>query len=75
MKIIGIRYGDRTSKTTGNIYRAANVYLTFAGRNIDGLGCKEIFCKADSIDSDVSIGDEVNVLYNQYGKVDTIERA
>lgn len=75
MKIIGIRYGDRVSKTTGNPYKAANVYLTYTARNIDGCGCKEVFCKADSIESDVGIGDEVNVMYNMYGKVDKIERA
>lgn len=75
MKFVGVRFGDRVSKTTGNTYKAANVYLTYKANNIDGVGTTEVFCKADSIQLDVNIGDEVNVFYNKYGKVDKIERA
>lgn len=77
MKIIGIRpssfKGDRGEDITG-----MNIYMTYPLEKGEGLGCERVFvtdAKAFQWTYKPKVGDEVNVLYNRYGRCDGMSKA
>jgi len=77
MKIIGIRpssfTGDDKTQISGK-----NVYLTFPLEKGEGLGAERIFltdAKLKDWKYQPKVGDEVNVIYNRYGRCDGMTKA
>lgn len=79
MKVIGWRFFDYTSKKTGKTSPACNLYVTYPGnpeRGFTGDQCEAIFLYSDSLGSySPQIGDEINVYYNRFGRVTSIDYA
>lgn len=79
MKLVGFRKFEYTSKRTGQIYPACNLYVTYPPKeNSDtvGLVCESIFCPVSSLGTyQPKVGDEIKVYYNRYGSVDAIDYA
>lgn len=79
MKLIGIKRVEYVSQRTGNRVLGWNLYLTFPlkDNNLEqGIGCMREFI-SDSI-IDVApydlIGNDITLLYNKYGNVDSIRK-
>ena len=77
MKIIGIRpssfKGDKGEEITGK-----NIYLTFPLDKGIGSGCERVFVTdAKMVDWPYKpqVGDEVEIVYNRYGRCDRLVKA
>jgi hypothetical protein len=70
-KIIGIR----PSRFTGNDGKEVvgkNIYLTYALDKGEGQGCDRVYMtdkKLADLGREPKVGMDVNIMYNQYGKV------
>lgn len=74
MKVIGMQVKDVVSKKTGNPYKAAILFVTYESKNVTGLAAMQVYTTVDRVPGDVAIGDEVNVLYNRFGNVESVEK-
>lgn len=80
MKIIGIKNVDFTPKDGGAPVKGMQLFLTrpFEDGVGEGTEAKKIFLSADKLAKMLlkpKLNDEVTVFYNEYGKVDYIEKA
>ena len=73
MNVVGMRKFDYTSKRSGESYAAATLFCTEQRKNVVGMACFDLFCHADIVPPELSIGDEVKCLYNRFGGVESIE--
>ena len=73
MKVIGMRKFDYKSKRTGETYPAANLFCTEERKDVAGLACFDLFCKAELVPPDLSVGDDAKCFYNRFGGVESIE--
>lgn len=76
MKVIGIRKVDFNAQDTGNRITGYSLYCAYdITKNGSGVGVDKIFLSDKKL-ADCGyfpeIGDEINVTYNRYGKVDSI---
>lgn len=71
-EVIGLEHRQYTNKQ-GRQVSGYNLYVTFEKKNVDGMACFQEWC-SDSVvkDSGVDVGDKVDLLYNRYGKVESI---
>lgn len=74
MKVIGMQVKDVVSKKTGNPYKAAIIFATYESKNVTGLAAMQVYTTADRVPDDLSLGDEINVLYNRFGNVESVEK-
>ena len=79
MKVIGIEKSSFTSKETGALIEGSNVDITYSIDQTKGKGvaAERIYitdAKASAMDVDLStlVGKEVVVVYNRYGRVQSI---
>lgn len=72
MKVIGIRRFDYTSKYTGTTRAAVNLYVVEKSNRVEGLSADKIFCYAESLPDGLKLQDDINVLYDKYGHVQSI---
>ena len=71
-EVIGIEHRQYTNKQ-GRFVSGYNLYFTFPKRNMDGVATHSEWCRDDVVqDSGVAVGDKVDLLYNRYGKVESI---
>ena len=76
MKVIGFRKFDYTSKKTGKTYPACNIYVTYPLSKGEGCGCESVFVPFEVLgDYQPLIGDEVQILYNRFGGVQSVAPA
>jgi len=77
-RIVGIEKVDYTSKNTGDRVRGTNLYVHYPSEDRPGLQgerCDKLYVK-EAIDcSSLSVGDDIEVYYNRYGKVDMVHLA
>lgn len=74
MKIIGIRPSSFTG-TDGKTVSGQNIYLTYPLENGEGCGAERVFVTRDKLERwpyYPKVGDEVEVVYNRYGKCQEI---
>lgn len=72
MKVVGMRKFQYTSKKTGKIYPAANLFCTEERNNIIGVAAFNLFVKAELVPGDVQVGSEIACVYNRFGSVEEI---
>lgn len=80
MKIIGIKKVDFTPRDGGSPVVGTQLFLTrpFEAGAGEGDEAKKVFLSAEKLSKMAykpKLYDEVTVYYNEYGKVDTIEKA
>lgn len=75
MKVIGMRRVDFSAQD-GNRITGYSLYCTFPiGKGGTGEGCDKIFLSDNKIAQSnylPQVGDEINVSYNRFGKVDAV---
>lgn len=69
--VIGKEYLDYVSKKTNKQVKGYTLHLTFEKEKCDGLAVLSTFVSED-IGKDVNINDQIELFYNQYGKVTKI---
>lgn len=72
MKVVGMRKFQYTSKKSGKIYPAANLFCTEERNNVIGVAAFDIFVKAELVPGDVQVGSEIACFYNRFGSVEEI---
>lgn len=75
MKVIGMKEQERTSKSTGRSYMAVYLHCTYEDRSVRGQGVERLFCMKEAVAPGINIGDEIRVLYNRFGNVESVELA
>lgn len=71
MKVVGMKLASFTDKKTGEVISYGKIYVTYESKNVTGLQTEEITVKPDMVNM-VKVGQEIDVLYNKYGKVQQI---
>lgn len=69
--VIGKEYVDYISKKTDKQVKGYKLHLTFEKEKCEGLAVLNVFV-SEEIGKDVKINDQVELFYNQYGKVSKI---
>ena len=80
MKIVGIKHTSFTPRDSDTKISGSTFYITeaFASGKGEGVSTDHFFLSADKLsrlDFAPSVGDVIQVLYNRYGKVETICKA
>lgn len=73
MKVVGFEKRLTKSKTTGNEYEAAIIYVEEANTRGSGMRTESIFTTSDRVPGSLQLGSEIRVLYNRWGRVESIE--
>lgn len=69
---VGIEHRQYVNKQGRNV-SGYNLYFTHEKKNVDGLACFQEWGSDDVVrDSGLVVGDDVEILYNRYGKVQCI---
>lgn len=71
MKIIGIRPSSFKGTDDGKQVSGQNIYLTYPLESGEGLGAERVFVTVEKLSQwpyHPAVGDEVEVIYNRYGK-------
>lgn len=74
-EIIGKRIVDYKRKSDGQQVNGYEFHLTYKDENVDGLGAMSVFVRSENLDEPLQIGDRVHVLYNRWGRVETLQLA
>ena len=69
--VVGKEYIDYVSKKTNKQVKGYNLHLTYDKEKIDGVAVMSVFV-SEEIGNDININDQVELFYNQYGKVTKI---
>lgn len=66
--VIGKEYLDYVSKKTNKQIKGYNLHLTFEKEKCEGLAVMNVFV-SEEIGKEVNTNDQVELFYNQFGKV------
>ena len=74
MEIIGIRYVKYTSKRTGKEVNGVELHMSYEREDTVGVCTKKEFINnPDVLPQNLTLGDKVELLYNQFGSVARVE--
>lgn len=66
--VVGKEHIDYLSKKSNKQIKGYNLHLTYEKEKCEGQAVMNVFVNED-LGSDVNVTDEVELFYNQYGKV------
>lgn len=70
--VIGLKRRQYTNKK-GREVSGYNVYLTYEDKCTDGHACLAEWCSCELVqDAGLAVGDNVELLYNRYGRVESV---
>lgn len=75
MKVIGFSERSFTSKDTGALIDGMYIYVSFENNRTTGSACDRLYVTRQRLDESgysPSVGDDIEVLYNRYGKISGI---
>lgn len=71
MKVVGFRKVDFRAEN-GSQISGTRLYCTFEDEKVSGVGTEAFFVSDAKLDFVPAVGDEIQVIYNKYGKVDRV---
>lgn len=73
-KLVGFRRFQYKRKSDGQTVDACNLYITYPG-NTDVVGevAETVFCKSELVPKDLKVGDNLQVFYNRFGSVASVD--
>lgn len=74
-QLVGIKEVDYLSKKTGKQVTGKNLYVLYEAENVRGQVATDFYVNSEFVFDGISIGDDILVYFNQYGRVDEIEPA
>lgn len=72
MKVIGFSDRSFTSKDTGALIEGMYIYVSFENNRTTGSACDRLYVSRHRLDESgyyPSLGDDIEPLYNRYGKI------
>ena len=72
MKVIGYSEHSFTAKDTGALIEGMYIFVTFENSRTTGSACDRFFVsrkRLDECDYSPCLGDNIELLYNRYGKI------
>ena len=75
MNVIGFSERSFTAKDTDALIEGMNIFVTFESKSTTGLACDRFFIsqkRLNECDYFPSLGDEIELQYNRYGKITDI---
>lgn len=70
MKLVGFKHVCFTAKDTGALIDGYNFYLTEERQDVEGVYAERIFVSKAKLAGYVPhVGDEIEIVYNRFGKV------
>lgn len=75
MKVIGFAEISFTDKNTGAVIEGMNIFVTFENKRTSGSACDRLYVSRQRLEEYgyyPSIGDDIEPLYNRYGKISGI---
>lgn len=72
MNVIGFSDRSFTSKDTGALIEGMYIYVSFENKRTTGSACDRFFISRKRLDESgyyPSLGDEIELQYNRYGKI------
>lgn len=73
MELIGYRNYTYTRKSDGERVNAITLYVMEDAKNVvGGKRCFEQYAKADVVEGTLNPGDEIQILYNRFGSVESV---
>ena len=77
MIVIGIQRNMQFKAQDGNLITGMNLFVTTEKNNVEGLACEKVFISGTKecfpeLVKGLKVGDEVQLLYNRYGKVESV---
>lgn len=73
-EVCGFDRSQFTAQDTGQQLSGWNIYLQWEHPKTTGFRCKKIYLHDGKCDYVPQLGDKVNVYYNEYKKVDAVQR-
>lgn len=67
-KVVGFKSGEFNDRRTGELIEFGKMYVTYPDTSVTGECCESISIKPDMLVG-LSVGDEIRLDRNQYGKV------
>lgn len=72
-EVMGKKKVNFTAQDTGALISGVTFYLAFADDKIEGYGTENVFVSSSKMGGPApAVGSHVNVIYNKYGKVDSL---
>lgn len=71
-QVVGKKSGTFTDKKTGEVVEFGKLYVTYPDSTVEGLSCEAVSLKPEMIKG-LSVGDNVRLNRNQYGRVIEVE--
>lgn len=74
-KVMGVRAVSFTPKDQEKAIEGTNLYCAYEDEKITGYGCERFFVTPKKFVNGVvpRVNDVINVMYNRYGKVESVE--
>lgn len=75
MKVIGFADRTFTAKDSGALIEGMYIFVTFENKSTTGLACDRFFISRQRLDAcgySPSLDDDIDILYNRYGKISGI---
>lgn len=72
MKVIGFSESSFTAKDTGAVIEGMNIFVTFESSRVTGTACDRLYVSRNRLEECgyyPSIGDDIEPMYNRYGKI------
>lgn len=73
MQLVGYKQSSFAAQDTGEVISGYNFFLTELRENVTGLSVERVFLSERKLSGyQPHLGDEITLVYNRYGKVDSI---
>lgn len=72
MKVIGFSERSFTSQDTGALIEGMNIYVSYENSRTTGCACERLYVSRHRLDEcgyHPSLGDDIEPLYNRFGKI------
>lgn len=73
-EVVGFSRSSFQAQDNSQIITGYNIYVQYEDKKTTGYKCERIYLNDGKCDYVPQIGDQINVMYNRYGKVDAIFR-
>lgn len=70
-EVVGFQSVNYTNKNGVQI-DGIKIFCCYEDSKIEGMGCIDFYISRDKLSFNLALGDEIEVFYNRYGKVDRI---
>lgn len=72
VKVVGKRVSEFTDKKSGELVKFGKVYVTYQDESVKGVTgiIAEAISMRPELVEKVQVGQEINLVYNKYGKID-----